>query len=289
MNEVLVALSSPFLNGKLNKEGLINHVESLIKAGVDGFFLLGTTGLGMVMSTDEKREVMNIVKEVAGRKKLIAHVGAAVIDDVINVSRDAARLEFNAVASVPPIYYKPDETTLIRYYNKIREVAGLPVYIYNIPQNSGFNVTPSHAAQMRGIIIGVKDSTGDIGQVAGFVDLGLEVFNGADHAILPSLVVGAHGAVSAMANVVPELEVKLFREYDANNLSKAMDIQRSITKVRDIIKKYPTPAAYYWAASVLRGYELGDVKEPLRTLTDEEKKELKKELNDLIHSGGISL
>lgn len=289
MNEVLVALSTPFLNGKLNKEGLINHVESLIKAGVDGFFLLGTTGLGMVMSTNEKREVMNVVKEVAGRKKLIAHVGAAVIDDVIKTAQDAAKLELDAVASVPPIYYKPDEPTLIKYYTKIRETSGLPVYIYNIPQNSGFNVTPSHAAQMRTIIAGVKDSTGDIGQVAGFVDLGLEVFNGADHAILPSLVVGAHGAVSAMANVVPELEIKLFREYNANNFNKAMVIQRTITRVRDIIKKYPTPAAYYWAASVLRGYELGDVKEPLRVLSDEEKNALKKELDDLTHSGGISL
>ncbi len=109
MKEVIVALATPFLNGKLNIDGLRNHVESLVRAGVDGFFLMGTTGgLGVALTTDEKRAVMSAVKEAAGKKRLIAHVGAAVIDDVVSTSRDAAKLGMNAVASVPPLYYKPD-------------------------------------------------------------------------------------------------------------------------------------------------------------------------------------
>ena len=287
MKEVIVALATPFLNGKLNIDGLRSHVESLVRAGVDGFFLMGTTGLGVALTTDEKRTVMNVVKEAAGKKRLIAHVGAAVIDDVVSTSRDAAKLGMSAVASVPPLYYKPDASALRRFYEKIRESSGLPVYIYNIPQNSGFNVTPMHASQLREVVVGIKDSTGDIGQVASFVDLGLEVFNGADHAILPSLVMGAKGAVSAMANVVPELEVRLMREYEEGNLDRAINIQRRITRLRDAIKNYPTPAAYYWATTVLRGYELGGVKEPLRNLTNDEKNSLKRELEDIAKSEGI--
>ncbi len=287
MKEVIVALATPFLNGKLNIDGLKNHVESLVRAGVDGFFLMGTTGLGVALTTDEKRAVMNAVKEVAGNKRLIAHVGAAVIDDVVSTSRDAAKLGMNAVASVPPLYYKPDASALHRFYEKIRESSGLPVYIYNIPQNSGFNVTPAHVSKLREVVAGIKDSTGDIGQVASFVDLGLEVFNGADHAILPSIVMGAKGAVSAMANVVPELEVRLMREYEDGNIGRAMHIQRTITRLRDAIKNYPTPAAYYWAATVLRGYELGGVKEPLRDLTDEERNLLRRELENIAKSEGI--
>ncbi len=99
---------------------------------------------------------------------------------------------------------------------------------------------------------------------------------------------GAKGAVSAMANVIPELEVRLMREYEEGNLDRAVEMQRSITRLRDAIKNYPTPAAYYWAATVLRGgYELGGVKEPLRDLTDEEKKSLRHELEGIAESEGI--
>lgn len=153
----------------------------------------------------------------------MVHVFSFNWQDVVETVRLAERYGAVAISSIPPIYYKPDYETLRRYYEKLSQLTKLPIFIYNIPQNTGFNVTPDLIARLLsdGVkIAGVKDSTGDITQIMGHVRLGITVLNGADSTILPALMVGgAKGCISAMANVLPEVMREMFNDFRAGSCS----------------------------------------------------------------------
>jgi len=277
MEGIFVALAIPFKNGRLDTDSLANHVESLTKAGVDGFYPFGTTSQGPYLTIEERRIALETIMKHTN-KQLIVHVFSFDWNEVVETIRLAERFGAIAISSIPPIYYRPDYETLRRYYTKLSEATKLPIYIYNIPQNTGFNVTPDLVAKLinDGVkIAGVKDSTGDITQIMGHVRLGITVLNGADSTILPALMVGAKGCISAMANVLPEVMRSMFDDFKAGRLQSAMEKQDLIARVRELIRDYPGVDGYYKLVHLLR-YDFGTVKEPyLRPLSEPEVQRLR--------------
>ncbi|MGC8607734.1 MAG: dihydrodipicolinate synthase family protein [Vulcanisaeta sp.] len=277
MEGIFVALAIPFKNGKLDTESLARHVDSLTKAGVDGFYPFGTTSQGPYLTIEERRIALETIMKHTN-KQLIVHVFSFDWNEVVETIRLAERFGAIAISSIPPIYYKPDYETLRRYYTKLSEATKLPIYIYNIPQNTGFNVTPDLVAKLisDGVkIAGVKDSTGDITQIMGHVRLGITVLNGADSTILPALMVGAKGCISAMANVLPEVMRSMFDDFKAGRLQSAMEKQDLIARVRELTRDYPGVDGYYKLVHLLR-YDFGTVKEPyLRPLSEPEVQRLR--------------
>ena len=277
MEGLFVALAIPFKNGKLDLDSLIRHIESLTKAGVDGFYPFGTTSQGPYLTINERREVLELLAKHTN-KQLIVHVFSFNWDEVVDTVKLAEKYGAVAISSIPPIYYRPDYETVRKYYLKLSELTKLPIFIYNIPQNTGFNVTPDLVARLisDGVrIAGIKDSTGDITQIMGHARLGITVFNGADTTIVPALMVGAKGCISAMANVFPELMREMIDDFRASRLRAAVEKQELIAKVRDLIRDYPGVDAYYRLVHLLR-YDFGTVKEPyLRPLSNEEVQKLR--------------
>ena len=284
MEGVLVALAIPFKNGKVDANGLITHVSSLVKDGVDGFFPLGTTGIGVLLNLEERETVVKAVAEASGGKPIVVQVGSLDWDTVSGTVKLAERYGASAIASIVPIYYRPDYETIRRYFMKLNQLTELPTFIYNIPGNTGFNVTPDIVARLikDGVrITGVKDSSGDLGQVMQFIEMGLEVFNGSDHMIAPSIIVGAKGCISALSNSITNLIIDTYREARNGNVNDALKTQALVTKVRDTANKYPRPAVHYSLVKLLK-YDFGSVKEPLvRGLTSEEEESLASELSKL--------
>ncbi len=277
MEGIFVALAIPFKNGKLDTESLMKHVDSLTKAGVDGFYPFGTTSQGPYLSLEERKEALDMISR-STNKQLMVHVFSFDWQIIVETVRLAERYGAIAISSIPPIYYRPDYETLRMYYEKLSQLTELPIFIYNIPQNTGFNVTPDLIVKLLsdGVkIAGVKDSTGDITQIMGHVRLGITVLNGADTTILPALMVGAKGCISAMANVLPETMRDMFNDFRAGRLQSAMEKQDLIARVRGLIKEYPGVDGYYKLVHLLR-YDFGTVKEPyLRPLSDTEVQRLK--------------
>ncbi|WP_291999003.1 dihydrodipicolinate synthase family protein [Caldivirga sp.] len=284
MEGVLVALAIPFKNGKVDANGLITHVSSLVKDGVDGFFPLGTTGIGVLLNLEERETVVKAVAEASGGKPIVVQVGSLDWDTVSGTVKLAERYGASAIASIVPIYYRPDYETIRRYFMKLNQLTELPTFIYNIPGNTGFNVTPDIVARLikDGVrITGVKDSSGDLGQVMQFIEMGLEVFNGSDHMIAPSIIVGAKGCISALSNSITNLIIDTYRKARNGNVNDALKTQALVTKVRDTANKYPRPAVHYSLVKLLK-YDFGSVKEPLvRGLTSEEEESLASELSKL--------
>ncbi|MGC8569927.1 MAG: dihydrodipicolinate synthase family protein [Caldivirga sp.] len=284
MEGVLVALAIPFKSGKVDVDGLITHVSSLVKDGVDGFFPLGTTGIGVLLNLEERETVVKAVAEASGGKPIVVQVGSLDWDTVSGTVKLAERYGASAIASIVPIYYRPDYETIRRYFMKLNQLTELPTFIYNIPGNTGFNVTPDIVARLikDGVrITGVKDSSGDLGQVMQFIEMGLEVFNGSDHMIAPSIIVGAKGCISALSNSITNLIIDTYRKARNGNVNDALKTQALVTKVRDTVNKYPRPAVHYSLVKLLK-YDFGSVKEPLvRGLTSEEEESLASELSKL--------
>ncbi|MGC9135782.1 dihydrodipicolinate synthase family protein [Caldivirga sp.] len=284
MEGVLVALAIPFKSGKVDVNGLITHVSSLVKDEVDGFFPLGTTGIGVLLNLEERETVVKAVAEASGGKPIVVQVGSLDWDTVSGTVKLAERYGASAIASIVPIYYRPDYETIRRYFMKLNQLTELPTFIYNIPGNTGFNVTPDIVARLikDGVrITGVKDSSGDLGQVMQFIEMGLEVFNGSDHMIAPSIIVGAKGCISALSNSITNLIIDTYRKARNGNVNDALKTQALVTKVRDTVNKYPRPAVHYSLVKLLK-YDFGSVKEPLvRGLTSEEEESLASELSRL--------
>ncbi|ARM75451.1 dihydrodipicolinate synthase family protein [Acidianus manzaensis] len=285
MKGVLTALTIPFRENKLAEDDLINHVNSLIKAEVNGFFLLGSVGQGTLLTAEERTRVLDIVKEnIDNEKYIVVQIGGTDWNTILTTIKEAEKHEATALATIPPIYYKPDYETLRRYLEKITNLTSLPIYIYNIPRNVGFDVTPEITARLlhNGIkISGIKDTTQDITEIIGHISLGIDVFNGIDAMILPSLIVGGKGCVSGLSNAIPELIVSIYKNTIKGNIEEARKIQLQVYKLFQIVGKYPSPSIHYELVKLLR-YDFGNVKEPLiRGLTEDEEKELKLQLDSL--------
>ena len=278
-----MALAIPFKGGKVNTDNLILHAESLVKEGVDGFFIFGTTSQGVLLNIDERRLILEAISEVKVRH-LITQVYSNDWGVVKETIRLAEHYGADAIASIPPIYYKPDYGTLKILYSKIGELTELPLYIYNIPSNTGFNITPGIVERLLkdGVkVAGIKDSSGDLAQLMGFINLGLNVFSGSDNLIVPSVAVGANGVISILANSNTELVVKAYRLTKSGDLNNALNIQRVISSIMDITDAYPKPAVYYSLIKLLK-YDFGGVKEPLvRNLTQDEELQLAKQLRSI--------
>ncbi len=199
MEGILTALAIPFKDGKIAEDYLVNHVSSLIKDGVHGFFVLGSISQGPLLTAEERAKVLSILSEYAGSKYIIAQVGGTDWETIVATIRDAERYNVTGIATVPPIYYKPDYDTFKKYLLKLMELTTLPIYIYNFPRAVGFDVTPDILERLLkdGVkIAGIKDSITDMAEIMGHVILGIEVFHGFDALLLLSLTIGAKGGAS---------------------------------------------------------------------------------------------
>ena len=281
MEGILTALAVPFKDGKIAEDYLINHVSSLIRDGVHGFFVLGSISQGPLLTAEERAKVLNILSEYAGNKYVIVQVGGTDWDTIVATVRDAERHNVTGIATIPPIYYKPDYEALKRYLLKLMELTSLPIYIYNFPKAVGFDVTPDILERLLkdGVkVVGIKDSVTDMAEIMGHIVLGIDVFNGIDAVLLSSLIMGAKGGVSGLSNYVPNLIVGIYNAYKEGDLNKARELQGLVYKIYNIMSKYPFPSAHYSLVKLLR-YDFGTTKEPLiRPLTREEESKLASEL-----------
>ena len=189
----------------------------LIDRGNDGLVVAGSTGEGQTLDRAERSALWAAVKDAVGsRAAVIANAGTASTRESIAFAEDAAAAGADAILAVVPPYIKPTQTGMRRHFGAIAEAAGeLPIVIYNIPGRTGANMLPETLLQLasdHANIAGVKESSGDLGQIATIVAGrrdGFLVWAGDDHLFLPCLAVGADGLVGVASHLCSP-------EYSAN-------------------------------------------------------------------------
>lgn len=236
---LIPALVTPFdERGKVDLTAAEIVVAHVISAGVDGIAALGSTGEFSHMDARERMNLAEALTEmIAGRTPLIVGVGSSGTRESIALAEHAQRTGASAVIAVSPFYWKVGEEALFRHFMAIAEVISIPVILYNFPALTGVDLPPTlirRLAESHPNIAGLKDSVTEHSHTLAVLREvkparpDFSVLVGSENDILPSMLAGGDGAVCGLANVTPELFVRLVRAVQNNDLSRAAELHRRI-------------------------------------------------------------
>lgn len=269
---VLTALVTPFRSGAVDERALGELVEAQIAAGVDGLVPCGSTGEAATLSHAEHRRVIEVVVAAArGRVKVLAGTGSNSTQEALELTRHAKEAGADGALLISPYYNKPMPDGIVQHFARIAREAALPLVVYNIPGRTASNISPDTMARLAAIeqVVGVKDSCGDLHQVAQMlaaVPEDFAVLSGDDWATLPMLALGGCGVISTSSNVAAGDVVALVRDFRAGDLARARETYFRLLPLFDALfcETNPIPVK---AALALRGVIADEIRLPLTPIS----------------------
>ncbi|HEM5070185.1 TPA: dihydrodipicolinate synthase family protein [Streptococcus suis] len=265
--------------GEISSERVKALVQYFIDKGVQGLYINGSSGECIYQSVADRKQILEAVMEVAkGKLTIINHVACNNLKDSVELARHSEELGVDAIAAIPPIYFRLPEYSIAAYWNGISAAApNTDFIIYNIPQLAGVSLTPSLYKEMlkNPRVVGVKNSSMPVQDIDTFVSLGGEdyvVFNGPDEQFLGGRLMGAKGGIGGTYGAMPELFLRLNQLIADKDLETARQLQATINT---IIGKLVSGHGHMYAVikEVIRindGLDIGSVREPLTALTEED-------------------
>lgn len=243
----------------------LNH---LLAGGVHALFILGTNSEFYAFTGEEKqRLVAEAVAHVAGRVPVLVGTGAESTRETLRLTQMAEREGADGVSIITPYFIQPSQQELFDHYRRVAEATRLPVMLYSNPAHTHVKIAPETLARLTDLsnVAAIKDSSGDLQNTIDYVRAAagrVAVFQGRDTIILPSLLMGAAGAVAASANVAPRLCVDVYEAFRRGDLEAARAAQERLHPVRQCLA-LATPPAGVKAALRLLGIDLGPAAAPL--------------------------
>jgi 4-hydroxy-tetrahydrodipicolinate synthase len=228
----MIPIVTPFKGGKVDEKGLSKLIEWHIKEGSHAMVPCGTTGEASTLDYDEHFRVIEItVKVVNKRIPVIAGTGANSTDEAIKITREAKKLGADGALLVSPYYNKPTQEGLFQHYKAVADAAkGLPLVLYNVPGRTAVNILPATVARLAEKIksvVAIKEATGDMKQVSEVIRLcgdRVTVLSGDDFTTFTMYALGAKGAISVTANVMPRASAEMWEAWKAGDIESARDI-----------------------------------------------------------------
>ena len=221
--------------GKIAPAAVRDLTRWLIDQGVQGLYVGGSSGECIYQSVaDRKLLLENVMAEAKGKLTIIAHVACNNTADSQELAAHAESLGVDAIAAIPPIYFKLPPYAIAMYWNDISAAApNTDFVIYNIPQLAGVSLTVPLLKEMlkNPRVIGVKNSSMPTQDIQMWKDAGALVFNGPDEQLISGLVMGAEGGIGGTYGVMPRLYVELFRCVKEGNMAKALEIQNDCCRI----------------------------------------------------------
>lgn len=265
-------------DGSVSTEKARALTRYLVDSGVKGTYVGGSSGECIYQRPDERKRLLEaVVDEAAGRLTIIAHVACNNTEDSMELAAHAESLGVDAIAAIPPIYFRLPEYAIAKYWNDISSAApNTDFVIYNIPQLAGTALTPSLFREMlkNPRVIGVKNSSMPTQDIQTFKAIGGEdciVFNGPDEQLIAGRMIGARGAIGGTFGVMPRLYLKVDELFKTGNHEKAQEVQYVCN---DIIAALCSGHGCMYAVikGVLQknGLDLGSVRAPMAELNDED-------------------
>jgi len=208
MRGSLVALPTPFDDDGTDLIAFQEMIDYHIEHDTNGVIVAGTTGEASTLSEHERRSLIHAAVEfAAGRIPVIAGVGTNSTQQTIELARFAGACGVDALLVVTPYYNRPSRKGLLRHFGAIAEVTGTPIVLYNVPGRTGSDLEPELAAELcrtHENIVAIKEATTSLERVREVIEsTDLAVFCGEDSRIADFMQLGAAGAISVVANLVP--------------------------------------------------------------------------------------
>jgi len=281
----IVAIVTPFRNGKVDEEALRRLIEEQIMAGTDGIAPCGTTGESTTLSHEEHDRVIEIaIDAVKKRVPVIAGTGSNSTAEALRLTRHAWAAGADGALLVCPYYNRPTQEGLYLHYRAVAEKVPIPIIIYNSPGRTGTNMLPETLARLAKIpnIVGVKEASGSIKQMSDVIQLcgpDFDVLSGDDIFTLPLLALGGKGVISTVSNVAPGDMAGLVDAFLAGDLEKARALHFRMSPLIDaiFIETNPIPVK---AALAMMGKIDGELRLPLCPMMEKNEAVLKKVMQE---------
>ena len=269
--------------GPIDTKAIAEAVRKYNGTKLSGLVVMGSNGEFVYLTPEEKLAFIKTVAEnLAEDKHLIAGCGCESTRDTIELCRAAGELGAEAALVLSPNYYKKAMQTdrvIEQFYTDVADASPIPVILYNMPGNSGINISSAMAAKLakHDNIIGIKDSGGNIVQITETLrdteNDDFTVFAGSASFLMPTTLLGGNGGTLALANVLPDECVKLFE------LTKAGDIEKAARAQKILMAPNAAVTARFGigglkAALAHMGYPSGSPRKPLLPVSDEVRAEI---------------
>ncbi|OQX20777.1 MAG: 4-hydroxy-tetrahydrodipicolinate synthase [Desulfobulbaceae bacterium A2] len=265
----IVAIVTPMVGGKVDEKGLVDLIEFHIQSGTHGIVPCGTTGESATLDFDEHKRVIDLtVKTVAGRLPVIAGTGANNTAEAIELTESAKASGADAVLSVAPYYNKPSQEGVYQHFRKIAESVDIPMFVYNVPGRTVINMEPATTARLAQVpgIIGIKEAKGCLSQFSEVLRLcpkDFIVLSGDDFTALPSVLLGGHGLISVVSNVMPRETAQLLEAAMAVDLPRARALHFQLFPLMKAMFCNPSPAPAKQALALMGRIRSAEVRLPL--------------------------
>jgi 4-hydroxy-tetrahydrodipicolinate synthase len=281
----MVALVTPFKDGKVDWQSLEGLVGFHIQNGTHGIVPCGTTGESATLSHQEHDDVIKaVIKAVNKRVPVIAGTGSNSTEEAVRLTRAAERSGADGALMISPYYNRPTQEGIYQHYKKVASEVGIPIIIYNIPGRTGSKIEPETLARLSEIknVAGVKEATGSVDQAIDVIRLcgdRLAVYSGEDSLIFSLMALGGKGVISTVANVAPKETAQLAEACLKGNWEKGRDWQfKLMPLIRAVfIETNPIPIK---TALSLMGKCTGDLRLPLTPIGEGNLKKLRQAMAD---------
>ncbi len=282
---VLPPIATPFQDGKVALDKLKKNFEKWNQTGLSGFLVLGSNGEAIFLNEKEKMKVIETSREAIPKSKIMmVGTGMEATQETIQFTNQAAKMGGDCALVVTPYYFKGSMRPQILYehFIAVAESSKIGILLYNVPQFTGINMEPELVAKLseHPNIIGIKDSSGNIGQLSEIIHLsqkGFAIFVGSAPVFFPALCVGAVGGILAVAQVAPQACLNISNLFKKGKMDEARALQSLLTPLAKAVTTRYGIGGLKMALD-LTGHFGGDPRPPLRRPGKEVEEELKKML-----------
>jgi 4-hydroxy-tetrahydrodipicolinate synthase len=284
LHGVIVPLVTPFDDqNQVDHAALRQVVEFVIAKGVHAVMVAGSTGEGPLLSSEERKSVLEtVVETVQGRLPVIAHTGGIDTGSTVALSQHAERVGADAISTIVPYFFTFSDEQLYRHFLTVAEaVAETPMLLYAFPGNAKNDISPALLARLLKAapnIVGIKSSNDDLVRFQEYVQVGGEGFTacfGVDELMLGGLVFGSNAQISGNSNSFPEPFVQLYESFIAGDLQRAQQLQQVVNSIIELHQGGRT-TAFFKASLALRDVPAGRVRAPMCEISAEEMEEVKR-------------
>lgn len=270
-----VAIITPFHeDGSINYDQLKKLVDYHCENGTDSIVICGTTGESATMTEEEHLEcIKRTIDFTAGRIPVIAGTGSNCTATAVELSREAAKAGADGLLVVTPYYNKATQKGLIEHYKAIAREADAPIIMYSVASRTGCNIEPATvAALVKEVdnIVGVKEASGNISQVAKIMQLtqgDIDLYSGNDDQIVPILALGGKGVISVLSNVAPREAHEICAKFFAGDIAGSRELQLKAIPLINALFSEVNPIPVKKAVSLM-GMEAGGLRMPLTEMEE---------------------